>query len=399
MVQGSSFATGDVAFRCVVSGSFGGGGWNCSKNMLSAQITESIFTPSVEGEFEIIDYLDILGKLQLDGSEMLSFTFTNANTRATGTYNLVINSRREIQIEGAMKSKTYRLSCISRELLMGQANIVLKDYPMSLISAAAADVLSSVLMATLPLDIEPTMPPRDIKLYNQRGSDAMEWLRKEAVSAINPSNYLFFITQRGIHFKTLEMMFAGGIVETYKQENTIGHSLASDKERNIIAWKVSQSYNALNRARAGLSTQVMTFNTFTNQLMGATSPAQAFQSFASSIMPNAVRSIFRVINPSMSNKLGSSGMPDAFPGKTASLSLMTQQEMNMTVIGNPNLEAGKCVFCNVPEITATTDSKKLEPSAAGKWIISKLQHDIRRGDTQPRYLCHVEGLRNKLYGT
>ncbi len=86
-------------------------------------------------------------------------------------------------------------------------------------------------------------------------------------------------------------------------------------------------------------------------------------------------------------------VPDAIPDKTAGLAQMTEQLMRMTVLGDPILEAGHTVTCNVPKITSETDNNDPEPQMSGRWLISKLEHLIQRGDVKPRYLCNIEGIK------
>jgi hypothetical protein len=50
-------------------------GWDLVANFLSASVVESIFTPGVHAEIEVIDYLDWLGQYQLQGGETVNFNF------------------------------------------------------------------------------------------------------------------------------------------------------------------------------------------------------------------------------------------------------------------------------------------------------------------------------------
>lgn len=378
-------------------------GWNLTPNFLSASIVESIFTPGVHAEIEVIDYLDWLGKYQLQGGETVNINFTKPNG-STGNYNLALNSIHNVELHGAMKSKVYKLDCISMEVLSGQAGQIQKKYN-SPISSIVSDILGTVFSPTLPLDIAATQGSRNMQIRNQRGSSAIEMLRKEAVSGGGgASNFLFFITQRAIHFKTIEDMIASGDVKIFKQENTIGHSMFSDIDTNILAWQVVQNMDAMNRVKAGLNDQVSTFNFLTNQFKKSTTQGKAggtnlgkniittAQSFQS-LFSNMTRTIVRPTMASDNLGIPKSFMPDAIPDKTAGLAQMTEQLMRMTVIGDPILEAGRTVVCNVPEITSESNSMNPDPQMSGRWLISKLEHHIGRPDIKPRYVCNVEGLK------
>jgi len=78
---------------------------------------------------------------------------------------------------------------------------------------------------------------------------------------------------------------------------------------------------------------------------------------------------------------------------------MQEQLMNMTVIGDPVLEPGKTITCNVPKVSAETNSIELEPQISGRWLIAKTHHEIRMADVRPRYQCHLECLKGGYEGS
>lgn len=378
-------------------------GWDLAPNFLSASIVESIFTPGVHAEIEVIDYLDWLGTYQLQGGETINFSFSKPNG-GTGQYNLALNSIHNIELHGAMKSKVYKLDCFSIEVLSGQAGQVQKKYNTS-ISGMVSDILGNVFNATLPLDISSTQGTRNMQIANQRGSAAIEMLRKEAVSGSGgASNFLFFITQRAIHFKTFEDMVSSGDVKTFKQENTVGHSIFADLDTNILAWQVVQNMDAMNRVKAGVIDQVATFNFLTNQFKKSTTSGAASgtnlganiittASQFTGLFSNMFRTIVRPIMASDNLNIPKSFMPDAIPDKTAGLAQWTEQLMRCTVIGDPILEAGRTIMCNVPKITSETNNTQPEPQMSGRWLISKLEHSIQRPDVKPRYIVNLECLK------
>src|SRR5947208_10395207 len=85
-------------------------GWDLVANFLSASIVESIFTPGVHAEIEVIDYLDWLGTYQLQGGETVNFNFTKPNG-STANYDFALNAIHNVELHGAMKSKVYKLDC------------------------------------------------------------------------------------------------------------------------------------------------------------------------------------------------------------------------------------------------------------------------------------------------
>jgi hypothetical protein len=227
-------------------------------------------------------------------------------------------------------------------------------------------------------------------------------LRKEGISASNPSaNFMLWVTGSGFHFKTLDSMTQSGDVKTLRLDNTVGHSIFSDIDSSILAWEVEQVANAMNRAKAGMRVQVATFDSFTNQVFKNTNAGsilpllgqEVITSLESIASSNSFRTMLRPVNPSKSARVSPSHVPDALPNKMMNLAAFTEQILHLTVIGDPVLEAGKTINCLVPSVTSETGSIPLEPQLSGRWLLSMLQHDIRRADQSPRYVCHAEALK------
>ena len=375
--------------------------WNMAPNFLSASVTETIFTPGVTAEIEVVDTQDFLGKLKLAGDETVQFQFSKPNNGGTAKYEFHLNNVKDVEVEGALKAKVYKLICISRETLTGQAHHVQKAYN-SPISDIIKD-LFGMLGSKLKFDIEETKGKRKKVIANQPLYHAKEMLRKEAVSMKNKSsNFLFFITQTALNFKSIEGMLSGSDVKTFKQDNTVGSSIASDIDSNILAWQVKQNMDAFNRIKTGAITQkVATFNVHTNEyrkqdfkknleefinLGAGLLLTQAFKN----LFPKANRTFLRYINPNDKLKIDKSHMPESVPYKQLNLAQMQEQLMHMTIFGDPNLEAGKTINCNVPKIADMTNNTDQEPQVSGRWLISKLEHKIHRPEARPRYTCNLE---------
>ena len=383
------------------------GVWNMAACFLSGSILETIFSPGIQAEFEIIDTEDYLNRMDLRGDEAVIIQFTKVNG-GTGSYTFHLNNVKFVELKGAMKSKVYKLICISREALSGQGNSVQKAYNTQ-ISGIVQD-LFGMLGSTMSLSTEETKGKRNIKIANQSIYEAIEMLRQEAVSPSNQSsNFMFFASQSGFSFKTIENMAQGGSVRTFKQSDAVGYSIFSDVDSNIIAWQVLQNFDAMNRLVAGAMNQrVSTFNPHTNEYnkkdVKDSSAAFSMGSGAmitdafKQIFGDANRAIFRLVNPNKNLNIDKSNLPDAIPHKMSNLAQMSEQLLRMTVIGDPSLEAGKVVTCNVPEIVSTTGTKGPEQQVSGNWLISKLEHLIRRPGETPRYLCNVEGLKGAYAG-
>jgi hypothetical protein len=397
------FNPGDVAVTKLQIVSPRTSTWDFTVNFLSCTITETIFTPGVQGTIEVIDYDDLLGKLKIAGDEEVMFNMQKPNGLAL-KYNFHLNSVQEVEVTGTMKAKIYKLEVISREVLKGQAVYAQKGYNQP-ISEIVQDMFKK-LDSKLPIQVEQTKGKRNFKVVNQPVFHAIETLRKESVSQKNKtSNYMFWQTWRGFYFKTLEGMMQGGDVKRLKQDMTVGYSIYSDVDSSILAWKVNQTMDAIKRLQAGTPNQrVTTFNINTNQFrrkdfkdvkpitaMGA-GTITALATF-NALFPKANRTVFRYVNPNPSLNIEKSHVPETIPDKMMNLAQMQEQQLHLTTIGDPVLEAGKTVYCTIPKAIAKAGMTELDPVASGRWLISKVEHNIRRPDVRPRYICHLECLK------
>jgi hypothetical protein len=396
---------GDILIDDLTISSPRSGNWQAAGQFLSMDIFESIFAPAVLATIEVLDDKDYLGNLKIAGDESVSLTFRTPNGVSV-SYNFHLNQAQDVGIEGAMKSKTYKLECITREAMTGQGNQVQKAYNTT-IDQIVADLHKNFHNSQLPIFTEQTKGNRKFVVPNQPSMHVIENLRKEAVSAQNKgSNYMFWQTWRGIYFQSLEYMLQQGDVKTFKQDNTVGHSLGSVIDNNIIAWQVKQNMDAMNRIHAGVINQrVTTYDPHTHKFVSQDFKPQLSElvnlgsglittlaTFAA-LFPNANRTVHRVVNPNQAINVGRSFVPASIPYKQLNMAAMQEQLMQMTIIGDPNLEPGKTITANVPKISGQTGSSEQEPQMSGRWLIAKTHHEVRRPDVRPRHVTNLECLK------
>ena len=401
----ASFNPGDVFIENLTIVSPRVASWNMAANMLTASILETIFTPGVMGEIEVIDQNDYLGNFKITGDELVQFQFKKPNG-LTAKYDFHLDSIKDVKIIGAMKSKVYKINVVSREVLTGQANHVQKGYNTQ-ISEMVSDIVKTGLNTKLKVDAEETKGKRNIKISNQPALHAIEMLRKEAVSNKSASsNYMFWQTWKGYYFQSLEYMLSQGDVKNFKQENTVNYNpFTADIDSNIITWNVKQNMDAMNRIHTGaLNQRVSVFNVHTNQFIKQDVKLESKdvpQLWQGSMITAAFKSLFssgnrstlRYVNHNNDIEVGKSHVPAATAYKMLNLSQMQEQLLHMTVIGDPVLEAGKTINAKVPRVTSTTGNVDLDPQVSGRWLIAKVEHQIRGPDVKPRYVSNLECLK------
>jgi len=101
----------------------------------------------------------------------------------------------------------------------------------------------------------------------------------------------------------------------------------------------------------------------------------------------------RMVNHNEDIKIDKSHVPETIPHKMMDLARMQEQTMHMTVMGDTVLEAGKTINNQFPKITSEPNNKDPDAQASGRWIISKVKHEIRGPDARPRWVSHLECLK------
>jgi hypothetical protein len=392
---------GDVFVDSIILSSPRTQSWNMARNFLSSTVNETIFTPGVTAEIRVIDPEDYLGKLKIAGDESIYFQYRKPDG-AVAKYNFHLNSVKDIGTTGAMKAKTYTLDCVSREVLTGQAHYVQKAY-----NTQISDIIEDLfkqLNSKATVKVEPTKGKRNIKIANQPVLHAIEMLRKQAVSENNKSsNFLFWQTNSGFHFSTIEEALKQSPIKSFRQDNTVGHSMYSDFYSNILAFKVMQNMDAFNRIKNGaLNQRVATFNVHTNEYKKADLKKKSSEMNALGaglisamdtflqIFPGANRTTLRYIHANDKLDIDKTHLPEALPYKMLNLAQMQEQLVQLTVLGDPILEAGKVIICNIPKATSVTGMSQPETQVSGRWLIAKAQHVIGGPEQRPRFLTNLE---------
>jgi hypothetical protein len=402
----AGYNPGDIGVEDLTISSPRTGSWQAAYNCLTIDIFESIFAPTVMATIVVFDDLDHIGQMKIAGDETVTLSLYNPNGESFG-YEFHLNSVKEIEAKGALKSKHYSIECVSREALTGQSNQVQKGYK-DTVDGIVADLHYSFSNSNLPIFTETTKGIRNYVVTSQPSFHAIETLRQEAVSAqFKGSNYMFWQTWRGFYFQSLEYMLAQGDVKVFTQDNTVGSSMYKRIDTNIISWDVKQSMDATNRIHAGaLNQRITSYDPHTHKYvsqdfkLGDSDTSSgggitAMPTFAA-LFPDAVRTVHRVNNPSSSTDVGKSFMAAAIPYKQLNLAQLQEQLMNMSVIGDPVLEPGKTVYCDVRKITGETDTMEQESRISGQWLIAKTHHKIQMPDVKPRYICELECLKGTV---
>ena len=196
-----------------------GNAYEISEYMLELNIYEDIHKNAVTGTLVMLDPVNLIGKLPLQGTERLMFKLGTPGTSGTGSlvvdatettghpfYIYKLSDRSQVS-EGV---ETYMLHFCSREMFRNLRTRESRAYDGNLdTSAAKIFANKSALDGRKEFKVEPTRNLDKFVMPNVRPFDAINMLASKALSKNGKSaGYLFYETTKAFYFRSIENMFA-----------------------------------------------------------------------------------------------------------------------------------------------------------------------------------------------
>jgi len=404
-----SFAPGDIVVK-TFSIKSDRGSLDLSKSFTSASIYESIFTPGIIIDVEVMDTDDQIGQLKISGDEEVTITF-QVPGGATANYKMGISHLTEVKGNtSSLKHKIYKINMVSIEALKAKNNYVEKTY-----SAQISEIIKSIhkdyLQSTKKIEAEDTKGTQDIKFSHENPYRAIELAMKRAVSNENKSSlFVFFETRSGsdqiFKFTTVEKLFKGSSVKTFNQSSAVNVDMNSKNDNQIFAVETPNQFNAVDRIAIGGQVKVATFNfrtweyttnTLTKNSTDYTTGGKkdintgAFtQKYRN---PSGQAKPRLLLIPVDTSQRAKTSIPTYIADRQSFASTLMQGTVKIRVPGDLNLKAGDVITANLPTRKGTTDNPSNDSQLSGKFLISRIHHDIGKVGERPRYTCVIECLK------
>ena len=240
---------------------------------------------------------------------------------------------------------------------------------------------------------------------------AMNIMCSEAKSAKNiSSNFVFFETDKGYHFVTLQQLFEKKPIETYIYIEEINgmqrkSDLSSVKDyQKIIAVENVDDFNLLKSAQKGtysgitktLDVLAKSFfskiynyskdfksvnnektdnQTLTKESIKKFTSSPTKESFVTTNSKVSQLSYVKGFQPEMEQSFRR--MQDFEAIETAATEQLLSQKINVMIHGNPRLHAGDTVNLTFPEASVTEKGKRrTNDSTSGKYLITAVVHRV-----------------------
>jgi len=405
----AGFSPGDLTVKKFTISS-DRGSLDLAKSFVSASIYESIFTPGIIVDIEVLDTDDQIGQLKISGDEKVDITF-EVPGGSSASYKLGISNLGEVSgTTSSLKHKTYKINTVSIEALKAKNNYVEKTFN-SQISEMIKTIHKDYLQSTKKIEVEETKGTQNIKISHKNPYEAIEIAMKRAVSNENKSSlFVFFETRSGsdqiFKFTTIEKLFKGSSVKTFKQSDSINTNIGNKTDDQIFGVETPNQFNAVDRMAVGGQVKVATFNfrTWEYTTNTLTKNSKDYKTGGGGDINTAkFTKEYReaqgqakprlLLIPVDTSKRAKTNIPTYIADRQNFASTLMQGTVKIRVPGDLKLKAGDVITANLPTRKGTTDNVQNDSSLSGKFLISRIHHDIGKPEEKPRYTCVIELLK------
>lgn len=374
-------------------------------------IYENILDPTgPKANIRIVDPTDSIGKNRINGGydQDIEIKFgLSENTMGSGTIGFKLKpfknsdqSDRSDTGQGSGHSKLYTIRGVSAESLNANGNKVKKSFN-DQTSNMVKKVLEENFKTKLQIDIdENTDGKRRLVFNNEDPRKVLKKLNHEHVSSQNQSSlFALFQTSDGngnmkYKFSTFEKLFQQAPVVTLKQSATLNSANASesDKQNSIIWFKAPETFNAQPRASSkpvestiNMTTHQPTYVPPKNYSFNV--PGQpVYNNQASYTREQPVKYVHSMANNKQPHKTS-----EAKTKRTAFLSHLAQNSVQMEIPGNPSIKLGSMINLDIPK-KSDTGNEAGETQINGKFLVVGIRHKVKPAGQTPRYTMVIEAV-------
>ena len=234
--------------------------------LVGVELFENVFSYALTGSITLLDTNSVVLNLPIIGQEYLSLKISTPlvnpqkNDIIDFTENVFSIYKIDTRIEGE-QAEVVKLHFMSPEGLRNNRTRVSKSYTNS-IDKIAIDVLQNerYLNSKKDLFVEGTVGVRKVISPNSRPYIFLKKLSTEAVSLEHGSPYfLFYENKDGIHFRSLDSMYAQPIIAEYNTGDFFHQEGSGTVTKNVmeeygrpISHQIVQSNDMISNIRGGL---------------------------------------------------------------------------------------------------------------------------------------------------
>lgn len=389
----------------------------------SIDIFESIYTPYITADVNIVDGTSLKESLLLSGGEDFNIQFLGYGNDEPLTYNFKLVEIGASIVADNMRSKTYTLRMYSSEYLQNSAKVLSKSYNTSTFNIIS-DIISNSLGSKKKVYVEPTKDLPVVVIPYLSPLTAISFIRQRSASTVDiGSPLMFFENQKGYYFVTIKSILnsngAGSSeAQSFFQQEGISKNIKGNQGTisDINAHKLFSNYTVKTPVntgflleRGGLNTVVSEFDlntkTFRKRLYTNSSANRSFADPAdgskSLLTDTIARDYGQYVGKGFlvpfaqykdTTHKTSNFIYDTLAEKYSYTNLLTQQKTYIDIPGNTKIMAGSVIYLNVPRHDSSFDNKDKNEYDTGRYLVSSVRHSISNL-ADSKYSTHLELIR------
>jgi hypothetical protein len=380
---------------------------------------EDIYTFTTSGYVILRDALGLIEKLKPDGNEFIEIRYG----KYKGQKKVGINERKyrlykigNRKPQGNQNAEYFTIYFCTEALLISEQIKVSKSYPGKKIATANPDnsgIVNNILTEYLKVDsskiqkIEETYGVYDFVVPRMKPFEAISWLSTYARPTGNKigADMLFFETNDGFYFRSLQSMFKDQPYTTYKYQpkNLNSGDIAEDMV-SVLNYEFVKTFDALEGTSAGTyanrlisidpllrSYKVTDYNyekfsgsnhlNKNNVMAPATNrlgikQTEAYEGSLKVAFTNSNQKLASYISQNQSAVAKDIFIETYVPYRSAQLSLANYTVLKVVIPGDSAITAGRTVNFNLFSLRVD-QNRKLDEHYSGKYLVTAVRHIIQ----------------------
>ena len=373
---------------------------------------EDIYSFACSGNVILRDAVGIIEKLRLDGSEFIEIIYGKSKKQSSEYKNsrkyrlYKVGNRKPA---GNKNSEFFTMYFSSEELFLSEQLKVSKSFKGTVIS----DIVSSLLLDEFNgLKVNPkkikyiqqTYGVYDFVIPRLKPFEAISWLSTYARPDINGgADMLFYETNDGFYFQSIQSMFADTPYATYKyQPSDLNFKNKAENMFNILDYEFIKTYDTLEATNSGMYAnrlisidpikRTKTVTNFSKDELGYTSSGSAINRFGkhqTQMYESSLKLAFS--NANQIDQEYISQKPDGVakdiyietyvPNRTAQIALSNYTLMKAIIPGDSTITAGRTVnillYSLGMEGTPTAATREKDEYFSGIYLVTAVRHIIQ----------------------
>lgn len=400
---------------------------------ISVDYYEDIFSPTITAKIRVVNsgqsiapanssgeadgyQQSIYNGLPLRGGERLALKIVDRSfdgRELKNGLNFSGNSKKYLYVSGITdvisesQRESFTLHLVSREAITNETTRVVKKYPTDLSIEQSVNLILKDVLKTDPIK----NPEKSINRYGFIGNmrkpfSVLVWLASKAVPEVSKdatAGFLFYQTQDGFQFRSVDMLLKQKPKATYRYTDVSQSNTETNTDFNILNYMTDRNQNLIEKLRLGTYASArMYFDPLTFKFYGKTFSLEDYQQKINNLggkkldLPKLSNSSNKTLGEVPTRILCSildvgtldkdvSKKYNAVPADYQAQAIMRYnilftQTVSMIVPCNTNLRAGDVIKCEFPKISRS-DKGEIDPEQSGLYMIKELCHHFEPNES------------------